>query len=181
MRGKLSYLTYTILRKLFKLCKNSDILIGGLDTAVIQSSLSRSVAQSCLNLCNRMHCSTTGFPVLHHLLELCQTHGRWAGNAIKPSHPLSSPFPPALSLSQHQGLFQWVSSLYQVAKVLELQLQHQDIQDWFLLGLTGLISLQCKGLSRVFSNITVKKHQFFSTQPSLWSNSHIHTWLLKKP
>ena len=88
MRGKLSYLTYTILSKLFKLCKNSDILIGGLDTAVNQSSLSRSVAQPRLNLCNCMHCSTTGFPVLHHLLELCQTHGRWAGNAIKQSHPV---------------------------------------------------------------------------------------------
>ena len=55
------------------------------------------------------------------------------------------------------------------------------IQDWFLLGLTGLISLQSKGLSRVFSSITTWKHQFFGTQPSLWSNSHIHTWLLEKP
>ena len=56
-----------------------------------------------------------------------------------------------------------------------------NIQDWFPLGLTGLISLQSKGLSRVFSNTTVQKHQFFSTQLSLWSNSHIHTWLLEKP
>ena len=56
-----------------------------------------------------------------------------------------------------------------------------NIQDWFSLGLTGLISLQSKGLSRVFSNTTVQKHHFFSTQPSLWSNSHIHTWLLEKP
>ena len=73
---------------------------------------------------------------------------------------------------------------HQVAKVLELQLQHQFFQwifrGWFPLGLTGLISLQSKGLSRVFSNTTVQKHQFFSTQPSLWSNSHIHTWLLEK-
>ena len=57
----------------------------------------------------------------------------------------------------------------------------KNIQDWFPLGLTGLISLQSKGLSRVFSNITVQNHQFFSTQPVLWSNSHIHTWLLGKP
>ena len=56
-----------------------------------------------------------------------------------------------------------------------------NIQDWFPLGLTGLISLQSKGLSRVFSNTTVQKHQFFGAQPSLWSNSHIHTWLLEKP
>ena len=167
MRGKLSYLTYTILSKLFKLCKNSDILIGDLDTAVIQSSLCCSVAQPCPNLCNRIDCSTIGFPVLHHLLELSQSHGRWAGNAIKPSHPLSSPSPPAFNLSQHQGLFYRVGSLHEVAKVLELQLQHQDIQDWFLLGLTGLISLRCKGLSRVFANVTVKKHQFFRAQLSL--------------
>ena len=56
-----------------------------------------------------------------------------------------------------------------------------NIQDWFPLGLTGLISLQFKGLSRVFSNTTVQKHQFFKAKPSLWSNSHIHTWLLEKP
>ena len=96
-----------------------------------------------------------------------------------PSYPLSSPSPPAFSLSQHQGLFQWVSSLYQVAKVLDLQLKHQSFQwifgNWFLLGLTGLISLQSKGL---YSN-TVQKHQL--AQLSLWSSSHIHTWLLTKP
>ena len=70
------------------------------------------------------------------------------------------------------------------ASVLEFQFKHQsfhDFQDWFLLGLTGLISLQSKGLSRVFSNTTVQKHQFLSAQLSLWSNSHIHTWLLEKP
>ena len=91
---------------------------------------------------------------------------------IQPSHPLSSPSPPAFSLSQHQGLFQWISSLHQVAKVLEFQLQHQSfLQDWFPLELTSLI-LQSKGLSGVFSNTTVQKHQFFGAQLSLWSNSH---------
>ena len=78
------------------------------------------------------------------------------------------PSPPALNLSQHQGLFKWVSSLNQVAKVLEFQLQQlvllMNIQDWFPLGWTGWISLQSKGLSRVFSNTTVQKHQFFCTQ-----------------
>ena len=104
---------------------------------------------------------------------------------IQLSHPLSSPSPPALDLSQHQGLFQWVSSSHQVAKVLEFQPQHQsltmNIQDWFPLEFTGWISLQSRGLSRVFSNTTVQKHWFFGIQLSLQFNSHIHTWLLEKP
>ena len=75
-----------------------------------------------------MDCSTPGCPVLHHLLECAQTHVHWFGNAIQASHPLSSPSPPALNLAQHQGLFQWISSSHQVAKVLELQLQHQSFQ-----------------------------------------------------
>ena len=94
-----------------------------------------------------------------------------------------TPSPPDLNLFQHQSLFQWVSSSYQVAKMLELQLQHQsfNINDWFPLGLTHLISLPSKGLSRVFSSTTVWQHQFFGAQPSLWSNTHICTWLLGKP
>ena len=89
---------------------------------------------------------------------------------IQPSHPLSSPSPPALNLSQHQGLFKWVSSSHQVAKVLEFQSTSDlpmNTQDWSPLGWTGWISLQSKGLSRVFSNITVQKHQSFSVQLSL--------------
>ena len=74
------------------------------------------------------HASMPGFPVFHHLLELAQTHVHWVRDAIQSSHPLSSPSPPALNLSQHQGLFRWVSSSYQVAKVLELQLQNQSFQ-----------------------------------------------------
>ena len=109
-----------------------------------------------------MDCSTPRLPVHHQLRELAQTLGHWVGDAIQPSHPLSSPSP-AFYLSQHQGLFQWVSSSHQVAEVLKLQLQHpMNIQDRFPLGLTGLISLKSKGLSRVFSNTTVQKHQFFS-------------------
>ena len=110
-----------------------------------------SVAQSCPTLSNPMDCSTPGFPVHHQLLELAQTDVHRVGDTIQPSHPLSSPSPPAFNLSQHRGLFQWVSSSHQVAKVLELQLQHQSFQ-WFPLGLTALISLLSKGLSRVFSN-----------------------------
>ena len=127
--------------------------------------------------------SLPGFPVLHHLLELAQTHVHWVSDAIQLSCPLSPPSP-TLNLPQHQGLFRWVGSSHQVAKVLELQLQHQSFQ-WilrvdFLLGLTGLISLYSKRLSRVFSNTTFWKHLFFGAQPSLWSNSYIRTWLLEK-
>ena len=82
-----------------------------------------SVTQSRLTLCNPMDCSTPGFPVHHQLPELTQTHVHWASDAIQLSHPLSSPSPPAFNLSQHQGLFQWVSSLHQVAKGLEFQYQ----------------------------------------------------------
>ena len=80
-----------------------------------------SIVQSCLTLCNPMDCSTPGFPVLHHFLGFAQTHVHWVGDAIQPSHPLLSPSPFAFSLSQHQGLFQWIGSSHQVAKVLELQ------------------------------------------------------------
>ena len=112
--------------------------------------------------CDPMNCSTPVFPV-HHQLWSFKSHVHWAGDAIQPSHPLLSPSLPPFNLSQHQGLFQGVSSLHQVAKVLELQHQSfQCIQDWFSLGLTGWISLQSMGLSRVFSNITIQKHQFFS-------------------
>ena len=83
---------------------------------------------SCVWLCNPMNCSTPGLPVHHQLLELAQTHVYYIGNAIQPSHPLLSPSPPAFNLSQHQGLFQWVSSSHQVAKVLEFQLQYQSFQ-----------------------------------------------------
>ena len=86
------------------------------------------VVQSCATLCDAMVCSTPGFPVLHYLLEFAQIHGHWVNDAIQPSHPLSPSSPLALNLSRHQGLFQWVSSSHQVAKVLELQLQHQSFQ-----------------------------------------------------
>ena len=87
-----------------------------------------SVAQLCPTLCNNMDCSTPGFPVHHQLPELTQTHVYRVGDAIQPSHPLLSSSPPAFSLSQRQGLFKWVSSSHQVAKVLEFQFQHQSFQ-----------------------------------------------------
>ena len=115
-----------------------------------------------------MDCSTPGFPVFHCLPEFAQTHVHWVGDAIQPSHPLSPLSPPALNLSQHQSVFHWVSSSHQVAKVMELKLQHQSFQ-WmlrvdFLLRLTRLISLQSKELSRVFSSTTIWRHQFFDAQ-----------------
>ena len=85
-----------------------------------------SVTQSCPTICDPMNCSTPGLPVHHQLLEFTQIHVHWVNDAIQPSHPLSSPSPPALNLSQHQGLFQQVSSSHQVAKVLDLQ--HQSFQ-----------------------------------------------------
>ena len=87
-----------------------------------------SVAQLCLTLCDPMYCSMLGLPVHHQLLEFTQTHVQWVGDAIQPSHPLSSPSLLTFNLSQHQDLFKWFSSLHQVAKVLEFQLQHQSFQ-----------------------------------------------------
>ena len=86
---------------------------------------SHSVVPSSLQA---VDCSSPGLPVHHQLPEFTQTHVHWVGNVIQPSHPPSSPSPPTLSLFQHQGLFKWVSSLHQVAKVLEFQLQHPSFQ-----------------------------------------------------
>ena len=98
------------------------------------------VAQSCLTLCDPMNCSTPGLPVHHQLPESTQTHVHWVSDAIQPSHPLSFPSPPAFNLSQHRGLFKSVSSLHQVAKVLEFQLQ-QSLHEH-----PGLISFRMDSL-----------------------------------
>ena len=87
-----------------------------------------SVTQLCPTLCDPMNCSVLGLPVQHQFPKSIQTHVLRVNDAIHPSYPLSSPYPPALNFSQHQGLFQWVSSSHQVAKVLEFQLQHQSFQ-----------------------------------------------------
>jgi len=143
-----------------------------------------SGTQSCPTLCDPIDCSMPGFPVRHQLPELTQTHVHRVGDAIQKSHPLSSPSPPAFNLSQHQGLFQcqfFASGGQNIGASASASVLLMNIQDWFPLGWTGWISLQSKGLSRVFSNTTVQKHQFFSAQLSLWSNSHIQTRLLEKP
>ena len=120
-----------------------------LSTTFIPRMFFSLVAQSYPTLSDSMDCSTPGFPVHRQLPEFAQTHVHWISDAIQPSHSLSSPSPPALILSQCQGLFKWVSSSHQVAKVLELQLQHQSFQ-W------GLISLLSKEHSRVFSSTSLK-------------------------
>ena len=110
---------------------------------------------------------TARLPVHHQLPEFTQTHVHWVGDAIQPSHPLSSPSP-APNPSQHQSLFQWVNFLHDVAKVLGVSASASvlpmNTQDWSPLGWTSWISLQSKGHSRVFSNTTVQKHLFFGTQ-----------------
>ena len=112
-----------------------------------------------------MDCSTTGFPVHHQLLELVQARVHRVGDVIQPSHLLSSPSPPAFNLSQHQGLFQWfrpASDGQSIGASASASVLPMNIQDWFSLGLTGLISLNSKRLPRVFYNTTVQKHQFFN-------------------
>ena len=142
-----------------------------------------SVAQLCLTLCDPMNCSTPGLPVHHQLPEFTQTHVHWVSDAIQPSHPLSSPSPPAPNPSQLQGLFQ-LSQLFtwggqSIGVSASSSVLPMNTQGWSLLELTGWISLQFKGLSRVFSNTILQKHQFFGTQLSSQSNFHIPTPLEK--
>ena len=109
-----------------------------------------------------MNCTTPGLPVHHQLPECTQTHVHWVSDAIQPFYPLSSHAPPALNLSQHQGLFKWVSSSHQggqsVGVSASTSVLPMNTQDWSPLGWTGWISLQSKGLSRVFSNYTQNDH-----------------------
>ena len=140
-----------------------------------------SDTQLCLTLFDPMDSNTPGFPVLHYLLEFAQTQcpfSRWCHPTISSSvDPFSShlqPFPASGSFLMSQ-LVESVVKASASASVLPM-----NIQGWFPLGLTGLISLLSKGLSRVFSSTTIWRHQFFGAQPSLWTNLHIHTWLLEK-
>ena len=121
---KLLYMRYN-----FRTKHKNSILMQFLQ--VLWLLFSCSVAQSCLTLRDPVDYSTPGFPVLHCFTKFAQTHVHWVAEAIQPSHPLLSP-PPTFNLSQHQGLFQWVSSLHQVVIGLELQLQHQSFQWIFM-------------------------------------------------
>ena len=143
----------------------------------------RSVAQSCLTICDPMDCSTPGLPAHHQLPESTQTHVQWVGDAIQPSHPLSSPSPPALNLSQLQGLFQWVGTPHQVARVYwSFSFSINPSNEY-----SGLISFRIDWFNLLAVQGTLKSllqhHSSKASilQPSFWSNSHIHTWLLEKP
>ena len=143
-----------------------------------------SVTQSSPTFCSPMDYSSSCFPVLHYPPEFAEIHVHWVSDAIWPSHPLSSHSPPALNLSQTSGSFPMSQLLtwggQSIGSSASTSIFQTNIQAWFPLGLTRLIFLQSKKLSRVSSSTTFQKHQFYSTQPSLWSNSYIHTWLLEK-
>ena len=140
-----------------------------------------SVAKLCLTLCDPMDCSTPGFPVLQDLPELAHSHVHRVSDDIQQSHPLSSPSPSAFKLSS--------ISIFSNESVLHIRWPKYWTFSFSISSsseYSGLISfridwlnlLAVRGISRVFSNITVQKHQFFDAQLSLWSNSHIHVWLL---
>ena len=157
----------------------------------IMTSVSRSIFPHQVQLFSCAWLFVTPWTTAHQVSlsitnsrTLFKTHVHWVTDAIQPAHPLSSPSPPTLNLSQHQGLFKWVSSSNQVAKVLDFSFSFSPSNEYpglISFRWTGWISLQSKGFSRVFSNTTVQKHQFFGAQLSLEFNSHIHTWLLGKP
>ena len=140
---------------------------GGLG---LNSSQFGSVFQSCLTLCDPMDCSTPGLPVHHQLPKFTQTHVHWVGDAIQPSQTYVIPFS-CLRSFPASGSFP-VSQLFasggqNIGVSASASVFPMNIQDWFPLGWTGWIPLQSKGLSRVFSNTTVQKHQFFGTQLTL--------------
>ena len=148
----------------------------------------------CPTICNRIHCSTPGFPVLHYMLEFAQTHVHWVGDAIQPSFILCHPLlllPSSFPASESSPMSWLLSSGGQHIGASASDLPMSDWSDlpvsdysrliFCRIDSFGVLALQSRGLSRVLSSITIWKHQFFSTHPSLWSNSHIHAWLLEKP
>ena len=148
-------------------------------------------------LCTSMDCSTPGLLIPHCLSEFAQTHVHQASDAIQSAYSLSPSSSFAFNLSQHQVFpMNWLftSGGQSIGALASTSVLPRNIQNRLHLGWTGWISLPSKGLSwvswrlqdswrllRVFSNATVQKHQFFGIQPSLWSNSHIHAWLMEKP
>ena len=122
-----------------------------------------SVAKSCLTLFDPMDCSMPGSSVLHCLPEFTQTHAHRVGDAIQPSHPLSSPSPPAFNLSHHRGLYQWAGSLHQVPKYWSFSFSisvSNEYSGWFPLGWTGRIFWLSKGLSRIYMHVSIEWHLF---------------------
>ena len=137
-------------------CLNQWRLWGSLRFHKVHFFFSSSVQSFICVFCDPMDCSTPGLPIHHHLLEFTQTRVHWVGDAIQPSHPRPSPSPPAFNLSQPQGLFKWVSSSHQMAKVLEFQLQHQSFQ-WIFrtdLLLDALVGPPCSPRDSQESSLT---------------------------
>ena len=130
-----------------------------------------SVTQSCPTLCDPMNCSTPGLPVHHQLPESTQTHVHGVGDAIQPSHPLLFPSPPGLNPSQHQGLFKWVSSSHEVAKLLEFQLQHQSFSEH-----PGLISFRMAWLDLLAVQGTLKSLMGQRTCSDVWKTTRLHVY-----
>ena len=132
---------------------------------ILRWSFLFSVTKLCQTLCDPMDCSMLGFPVLHYLPRFAQTHVHLVDDAIQPSHPLLVPFSSRLQPFPASGSFPvsrlFASDSQRIGASASASVLPMNIQDWFPLGWTGMISLQIKGLSRVFSNITVQKHQFF--------------------
>ena len=158
--------------------------VGSQEIPGVSSVQFSSVAQSCPTLWDPMNRSMPGLAIHHQLPEFTQTHVHRVSDAIQPSHPLSSPsppppMPPSIRVFSMSQLFAWggqSTGVSALASFLPKKSQGWSPSDW-----TDWISLQSKGLSRVLSNTTVQKHQFFFTQRSSQSNSHIHTWPQEKP
>ena len=152
---------------------------------ILQKHCCCSVTQPRPILCDPMDCSMPGFRVLQYVLGFAQTHVHWVDDAnpsistsVVPFSPCLQSFPVSKSFTVDQLFASGGQSTGVSASASVLPM---NTQDWSPSGWTGWISLQSKGLSRVLSNTTVQKHQFFGAQPSSWSNSHIHAWLLEKP
>ena len=160
-------------RGVFRVTSNEKLVWLHLDDWVQFSS----VAQLCPTLCNPMNCSTPGLPVHHQLPESTQTHIHCVGNAIQPSHCCPLLFPPSIFpsirvFSNESALHIRWPKYWSFSFSIGPSKEHPGLISF---RWTGWISLQSKGLSSVFSNTTVQKHQFFCAQLSLESNSHIHT------
>ena len=155
-----------------------------LTTGICEQTGSSSAAQSSPTLCNPIDCSTTGFPVHHQLPELTQSHVHWVSDAIPTISSSVIPFSSCLRFFPASGFFQmnqfFISGGQSIRVSASASVLPMNIQTWLPLGWTDWISLQSQGLSRVFSNTRVQKHQFFGTHLSLQFKSHIHPWLLEK-
>ena len=166
-------------------CTASGVFSDRAILGVIVLESVQSTRATCLTLCNTMYVTMPGVTVHRQLLELAQTNVHWVGDTIPIISSSVVPFSSCFQSFPASGSFPvsqfFTSRIKSIGDSLSTSVLPMNIQDLFPLGFTGLNSLHSKGLSRVFSNTTIQKHQFFSKQISLCSNSHIHSWLLEKP